>query len=146
MITELIVSAIAVTLFVAIYYWLTGKPPGSRIIEQEPPISSGLDESQANLMFFYASWCPHCKNAEQSWHSLQQLIKNNKYTYGGKKVEFEEINAETNKGKTSLFKIEGYPTFKVQTKDKIYEMVGKPDVLNFREFLKKALGDEKVSS
>jgi thiol-disulfide isomerase/thioredoxin len=145
MITEIIVSLIVVIGFIGIYYAVTGTPPGARIIEQEPPTSSGLDDNQANFMFFYATWCPHCKTAQQPWHSLKQFIKNSGYSYGGKTVSFEEVNAETDKGKSALYSIMSYPTFKVQTKDKIYEMVGKPSVTNFREFLKKALGDEKPS-
>lgn len=144
MLTELIVSAIVVISFIGIYYLVTGTPPGARIIEQTPPVG-GLDSNQANFMFFYASWCPHCKTAQQPWHSMQQLVKNSGYTYGGKTVSFEEINAETDKGKTALYNIQGYPTFKVQTADKLFEMVGRPSVENFREFLKKALGDEKLS-
>jgi thiol-disulfide isomerase/thioredoxin len=145
MITELIVSAIVVIGFIGIYYWYTGTPPGARLIEQEPPMESGLDENQANFMFFYASWCPHCKVAQQPWHSLKQFIKNAGYKYGGKTVTFEEVNAETDKGKSALYSITAYPTFKLQTSDKLFEMVGKPTVENFREFLKKALGDEKAS-
>jgi hypothetical protein len=58
--TELIVSLIVVLSFIGIYYWVTGTPPGARLIEQEPPTDSKLDGNQANFMFFYASWCPHC--------------------------------------------------------------------------------------
>ena len=96
-------------------------------------------------MFFYTSWCPYCKSAKQPFYSLKQLIENARYTYGGKTVSFEEINAETDKGKAALYNIQAYPTFKVQTSTKVYEMLGKPTVANFREFLNKALGDEKVS-
>lgn len=146
MIVELIVSAIVVTVIIWSYYMISGRPPGAKLIEQTPPVESGLDDNHANLMFFYATWCPHCKHAEQPWRSLQQVIKNGKHTYGGKTVSFEQINAETDKGKTSLYSIIGYPTFKLQTKDKLYEMSGVPTVNNFREFLKKALGDEKASN
>jgi len=145
MLVELIVSAIVVFGLIGLYYLWTGTPPGSRLLQQQPPTASGLDDHQANLMFFYATWCPHCKTAQQPWRSLQQFIKNSGYTYGGKTVSFEEINAETDKGKTALFNIQGYPTFKLQTADKLYEMVGKPTTLNFREFLKKALGAEKTT-
>jgi thiol-disulfide isomerase/thioredoxin len=144
MLTELIVSAIVVLGFIAIYYAVTGTPPGARIIEQTPPVG-GLDTHQANFMFFYATWCPHCKTAQQTWRSMKQVIGNSGYTYGGKTLSFEEINAETDKGKSALYNIKGYPTFKVQTADKLFEMVGKPTVDNFREFLKKTLGDEKSS-
>ena len=143
MISEIIVSLIVVLGFIGIYYLWTGTPPGSRIIEQEPPTSSGLDENQANFMFFYATWCPYCKHAQQPYHSLKQFIKNSGYTYGGKKVTFQEINAEADKGKNSLYNITAYPTFKIETSSKVYRMVGRPSVVNFREFLKKALGDEK---
>jgi thiol-disulfide isomerase/thioredoxin len=145
MIVEGIVSLLVVVLAVWGYYLWTGTPPGAKLIEQTPPVSSGLDDNQANLMFFYATWCPHCKTAQQPWRSLQQTIKNSGFKYGGKTVTFEDINAETDKGKSALYSIKGYPTFKIQTKDKLFEMVGRPSVTNFREFLKKALGDEKTS-
>jgi thiol-disulfide isomerase/thioredoxin len=145
MIVEGIVSLIVVVLVLWGYYAWTGTPPGAKLIEQTPPVASGLDDNQANLMFFYATWCPHCKTAQQPWRSLQQTIKNSNLKYGGKTVSFEEINAETDKGKSALYSIKGYPTFKLHTKDKLFEMVGRPSVANFREFLKKALGDEKTS-
>lgn len=138
-------AAIVVVGAIWIYYMVTGTPPGAKIIVQEPPTDGGLDDDQANFMFFYASWCPHCKTAQQPWHSFKQLVTNNKFIYGGKRVTFEEINAEVDKGKSALYNIQGYPTFKVQTSDKLYEMVGKPTAANFREFLKKALGDEKTA-
>jgi len=71
------VSFIVVLSSIGLYYWWTGTPPGARLIEQEPPTASGLDDNQANFMFFYATWCPHCKTAQQPWHSLKQFIKNN---------------------------------------------------------------------
>ena len=143
MIIELVVSLIIVLIAITGYYMFTGTPPGAKLIEQTPPSDSGLDDHQANMMFFYATWCPHCRHAKPSWQSLMQVIKNDDLTYGRKKVSFEEVNAEIDKGKTSLYNIQAYPTFKLQTKDKLYEMVGAPTVTNFREFLKKALGDEK---
>lgn len=145
MITELIVSLIVVLVAIWGYYMFTGTPPGARLVEQEPPVDGGLDAGQSKLMFFYASWCPHCKHAKQPWQSLMQTIKNQGLTYGGKTVTFEEINAEVDKGKSALYNINAYPTFKLQTSDKLYEMIGAPTVANFREFLKKALGSEKVT-
>lgn len=145
MITELIVSLIVVLIAIFGYYMFTGTPPGARLVEQTPPVDGGMDDGQAKLMFFYATWCPHCKTAKDPFHSLQQLVKNQGLTYGGHTVSFEEINAEVDKGKTALYNISAYPTFKLQTSDKLYEMVGAPTVANFREFLKKALGDEKAT-
>lgn len=146
MITELVVSLIVVLTAIGLYYAFTGTPPGARLIEQDLPVESGLDDSQANLMFFYATWCPHCKHAKDPWHSFQQLVKNQGLTYGGTRLSFEEVNAEVDKGKSALYNIQAYPTFKLQTKTKLFEMVGAPTVTNFREFLKKALGSEKSTN
>lgn len=145
MIVELIVSLIVVLIAIFGYYSITGTPPGARILEQTPPVDGGLDDGQAKMMFFYATWCPACRNAKGPYQSLQQLVKNQGLTYGGTHVSFEEINAEVDKGKSALYNIVAYPTFKIQTKDKLYEMVGAPTVTNFRDFLKKALGSEKVT-
>ena len=143
---ELIASLVTVVATIVIYYYITNVPPGAKLIIQEiPEFSEAVDNNTARLMFFWASWCPYCKQAWQPWKSLQQVIKNDNLTYGGKSVSFEDINAETNKGKAALYKINAYPTFKVVTDKKVYEMLGKPTVPNLREFLKKALGDEKAS-
>lgn len=146
MIVELIVSLIVVLVAIFAYYSITGTPPGARLIEQTPPVDGGMDDGQAKFMFFYATWCPHCRTAKDPWHSFKQLVSNQGLTYGGNKLVFEEINAEIDKGKTALYNINAYPTFKLLTNNKMYEMVGAPTVSNFRDFLKKALGSEKSTS
>ena len=122
----------------------TGTPPGAKLIEEDR-MDGTLDEGQATLMFFYAPWCPHCKHATQPWRSFEQLVKNNRYTYGGHTIAFEEINADVDKGRSARYNIDAYPTFKLQTSTKLYQMIGPPTVSNFRSFLQQALGAEKPS-
>ena len=142
--TELLVSLAVDLILVLAYYFISGTPPGARVIVQELPVDSGLEDNQATFMFFYTTWCPHCKNAETPWHSFKQLLKNRNSTFGGKSVTFEEINGDVDKGKKALYDIKAYPTFKVITKDKVFEMVGKPNTDNFKSFLEKTLGSEKT--
>ncbi len=96
--SELLISLIVVLImtvgFVLVYKWSSGIFPGSKIIVTDPPIEhSGLEPSQAKFMFFYTSWCPHCKTAHGPWNSFKQMVKNENVTYGGFKVIFEDINA-----------------------------------------------------
>lgn len=143
--TYFVVAVVVVTLFVVIYYAVTKTWPGSRMIVAKPPVEhNGIDENSAKFMFFYTTWCPWSKKAQTPWSSFKQEHKNTKYTYGGKSIVFEEINADTDKGKAALYQIKGYPTFKLETKDTIYEMKGAPTTESFREFLKNALGAEKI--
>ena len=57
---------------------------------------------------------------------------------------FEDINAEANKGKAALYKIQAYPTFKLETHNKVVELKAVPDPLNFDAFLVSALGKKVV--
>lgn len=144
MILEIIVALVAVVGSILAYYHFYNIPPGSRLIVQPPPSTSSLDDNHAKLLFFYTPWCPWCKKAEPAFSSLKQMFKNDTYTYGGKTIFFEEINAESDKGKAALYNITAYPTFKIETATKMYEMRGKPSVTAFRTFLTSALGAEKI--
>ena len=138
------VSLTVVLAFIAIYYFATGIIPGARSIVTSPPIEGAVDENSAKFMFFYTPWCPWCKKAQQPWASMKELLKNSRYTYGGKNVSLEEINCDGDKGKAALYKIVGYPTFKVETDKTVTEFSGQPTVTNFRNFLKEVLGAEKA--
>lgn len=128
---------------IVIYYTVWGIMPGASVVSvTAPPTSNGLDENQAKFIFFYTTWCPWSKKAQQPWASLKEFQKNTPKTYGGKTVIFEEVNAESEEGKAALYGVKAYPTFKLETKDKVYEMLGKPSVPAFRAFLITVLGQE----
>jgi thiol-disulfide isomerase/thioredoxin len=143
MILEIIIALLVVVISIVGYRTLTGIWPGSRMIIQDPPVSSSkVSQSDAKFMFFYTEWCPYSQKAKDPWLSFQQTLKNTPRTYGGKRITFEEIDAEAERGKSALYQIKQYPTFKLQTSDKVYEMLGKPTVASFRAFLISALGKE----
>jgi thiol-disulfide isomerase/thioredoxin len=139
-----IVALIIVGAFIGIYYYRTGILPGSKTIIMDPPIEGAVDADNAKFMFFYTPWCPWCKKAQQPWASMKELLKNSRYTYGGKNVSLEEINCDGDKGKAALYKINSYPTFKVETDKKVTEFSGQPTTKNFRDFLTDVLGPEKA--
>ena len=143
--TFLIVLVTCILIVVGWKYW-KGYYPGSSYIVEEPPITrNGLDEGQAKFMFFYTPWCPHCKTSHPVWSSLKETLKNTPATYGGHTVLFEEINCDADKGKSALYKIEGYPTFKLETDSKLYDFKGKPSVTALDAFLVQVLGQKKTS-
>jgi len=141
--TAAIVATLVVLIFILGFYSYTGIWPGAKIIQQRPTPDNTIEPGKAKFMFFFASWCPHCRDAEPAVASFKQLVQNSNFTYGGNTIAFEEINAYADKGKAALYKIKAYPTFKVETKDALYEMTGAPTVSNFRAFLVSALGAEK---
>ena len=143
MITALLISAIVVGILIVMYRSMTGIWPGARLVIEDAPVTAtGISDGEAKFMFFYTDWCPFCVKAKSQWSSFKQMMKNNPKTYGGKTIYFEEVNCDTQVGRAALYKIDSYPTFKLQTKEKVYRMTGKPTVDSFRSFLKSALGNE----
>ena len=142
-----LIVVITVAGSVGIYYAVTGIIPGASVIAvTDAPITtaSGMDKDQSKFMFFYAPWCPYSKAAEESWASLKQDYKNSPQNYGNKTISFEDIDGDNQKAKMALYGVTKFPTFKFQTDDKVYEMLGSPSVANFRTFIKTVL-DKKSS-
>jgi len=145
--TALGVVIVVVLVFVLFFRKERGFYPASKLIVEDPPIShNGLEAGQARFMMFYTTWCPWCKKAQAPWRSFKQSLKNTPVEYGGYKVRMEEINAEMDKGKSALYKVKAYPTFKLETIDKVISFQGVPDPLTFDAFLTAALGSKTSSS
>ena len=126
-------------------YW-KGFYPGSAYTIEEPPITkNGMDEGQAKFMMFYTTWCPWSHKAWPKWRSFKQQMKNTPTKYGGHEIIFEEIDCEADTGKAALYKVTGYPTFKLITTEKTYVMQGTADPLTFDVFLKGTLGEKSTS-
>jgi thiol-disulfide isomerase/thioredoxin len=143
--TSLTVVAVVLIGGILIFRYTQGFYPGSRVIVGEPPLEqNGLDTSQARFIFFYAPWCPWSKKATKPHHSFKQNYLNNPSTYGGKTIVFEEIDATQDKGKAALYKVKAFPTFKLETQDKLFEYRGVPDAKKFQEFLRDALGTQLI--
>jgi len=137
------IALVIVALAIGLYYAFKGVVPGASLYVTTPPITNnGIDDKSAKFMMFYTTWCPYSKSAQKPWTSFKQMLKNNPKTYGGRSIMFEEINAEADEGKAALYRIQAYPTFKLETDSNVYEMIGKPEPNTFRAFLISALGEE----
>jgi len=127
-------------LFVGVYWLVRGFPPASRMVLQESPTTVAVDPGKAHLLFFYTKWCPYSQEAEPEVRSLKTLIED--YTYGGKVVDIQFINCESDKKQCSQYKVDSYPTYKLQTTSTTYEYLGPPKTDVLRQFLVSALGPE----
>ena len=143
MIKEALIVVVTFVIIVAAYRFFVGYYPGSKFIIEDPPLEkNGLDSDQARLMFFYTTWCPWSTKARPAWNSFKQLLTNTPAKYGGKTIIFEEINAESDKGKAALYRVTEYPTFKLETNDKLFRFQAIPDPATFEAFLTSALGEK----
>jgi hypothetical protein len=142
------VLVVTLTFFIVIaaYRFFVGYYPGSKFIVEDPPVQhNGLDADQARFMFFYTTWCPWSTKAQKPWKAFKQMLKNNPVKYGGKTIIFEDINAEADKGKAALYNVREYPSFKLETKDKVFVLQAIPDPATFEVFLTGTLGVKSAS-
>ena len=101
------------------------------------PIEDKTSNVDAELIFFFADWCPHCKKAMPHWEEV-------KSSYSGKVVNgytliFTEVDCskETDEMKknTAEYEIEGYPTIKLVKDGQIIEYDAKPDKDTLEKFI-----------
>jgi thiol-disulfide isomerase/thioredoxin len=141
-----LIIIVAVILFAIIagfyyyYYILPGmqskyKPNNEKILNDN---GSG---NTAELLFFYANWCPHCKTAKPIWHELKNEYQNK--TINGYIVIFTEIDcseetAEVDK-MMNQYGVEGYPTIKLLKDGQVIEYDAKPTKETLTQFLNTVL-------
>ena len=126
--------------FVFVYWAFRGFLPGSRVVEQPLVAPNELDTKTAKFKFFYVNWCPYSKEALEKMKELEGLLSQN--TYGGKHVVIEFIDCENRKDDCALYKVDAYPTYKLETNSKMFEYVGPANIQTYITFLKSELGKE----
>jgi thiol-disulfide isomerase/thioredoxin len=125
--------------FVGFYWAFRGFPPGSRVVISELP-KQKKNAGEATFYFFYTSWCPYSKDAKPKVESLRDFVLD--YTYGGKQINVEFINCDVDRKTCELYKIDAYPSYKLETANNLYTYDGPAEVSVFREFFISALGPE----
>lgn len=91
------------------------------------------ERSEAELLFFYAPWCPHCKKALP----IMEKIMND---YDGKlinntKVIFRIINTDENTELADQYQVEGIPTIKLVKDGQVIDYEAKTEYDTMVEFL-----------
>jgi thiol-disulfide isomerase/thioredoxin len=110
--------------------------PNSEITDNDSP-----NGNTAELLFFYADWCPHCKTAKPIWNELKTEYENK--TINGYKVIFTEVNCSEETAEVdklmNQFNVEGYPTIKLLKDGQIIEYDAKPSKDTLVQFLNTVL-------
>jgi len=96
---------------------------------------------EAELLLFYAEWCPHCKTAKPIWDDLKSQYENK--TINGYTVIFTEINCTQETAEVeqmmNKYHIEGFPTIKLLKDGEIVEYDAKPSKDTLVQFLNSVL-------
>jgi thiol-disulfide isomerase/thioredoxin len=105
-------------------------------INREPSDSSDSSKN-AELLFFFADWCPHCNRSKPEWEEVRTEYEGK--TINGHVVKFKEIDCTNETEDTERlidkYKIEGYPTLKLIKDGSVIDFDAKVSKDNMVEFL-----------
>ena len=143
--TLMIIGAVILFAIIGVYYYYYYMAPQMKAKYQ--PNSEHVQEggngngNSAELLFFYADWCPHCKTAKPIWNDLKSEYENK--TINGYKVVFTEVNCSEETAEVekmmNQYNIEGYPTIKLLKDGQIIEYDAKPSKDTLTQFLNTVL-------
>jgi thiol-disulfide isomerase/thioredoxin len=139
--TLIIIAAAVLFIILAIFYYFYYVVPKSKFQVNNNSQNSNTPTNSAELLFFYADWCPHCKTAKPIWNDLKSQYQNK--TINGYQVIFTEINcseetAEVDK-MMNQYNVEGYPTIKLLKDGQVIEYDAKPSKETLTQFLNTVL-------
>jgi thiol-disulfide isomerase/thioredoxin len=142
-----IVGVIALIGLALILYFFVFKPMSTTQVnysannERDTYSSQNSNSKDAEIMFFYVDWCPHCKTAKPAWNDVKSEYENK--TINGYTVIFTEINCteETAEVESLMnkYNIEGFPTIKLLKDGQVIEYDAKPTKETLTQFLNTVL-------
>jgi len=141
----LILVSLVFFILVGIYYYnnhiLPKLHPSFKSNNELLPSSAANGSKQAELLLFYADWCPHCKTAKPIWNEIKDEYENK--TINGYSIVFTEVNCTTESAEVeklmNQYKVEGFPTIKLLKDGQVVEYDAKPSRENLNQFLNTVL-------
>ncbi len=101
----------------------------------------GSGNKQASLMFFYANWCPHCKEAKPEWNKIKEYYETNSVNgYNIKCIEYDcteptpEVESVMDK-----YKVDSYPTIILEADGSTKQLTVKPTQHTISNFVNETL-------
>jgi len=139
----IIITILLFAILAIVYYYYYVSPklnakyhPNS----EQVPIGNG-NGNNAELLFFYADWCPHCKSAKPIWNDIKTEYENK--ILNGYKITFTEINCSEETVEVdklmNQYNVEGYPTIKLIKDGQVIEYDAKPTKETLTQFLNTVL-------
>jgi len=127
--TFIIIGVIILFIIIALlYYFYYISPSLKPKYHHNSELQTANSGNTAELLFFFADWCPHCKAAKPIWNELKIEYENN--TINGHKIIFTEVDCSEESTEVeklmNQYNVEGYPTIKLLKDGEIIEYDAKP--------------------
>ena len=125
-----------IVLSITAYYVIRTTQTKMKTQLEDGEVKAGSSKD-AEIMFFYANWCPHCKAAKPHWEELKEEYQGkniNGYTLVFTDIDCTEETPDV-KEKTNEYEIEGYPTIKLVKDGQVVDYDAKPTKDTLEKFI-----------
>ena len=125
-----------IVLSITAYYVIRNTQTKMKTQLEDGEVKAGSSKD-AEIMFFYANWCPHCKAAKPHWEELKEEYQGkniNGYTLVFTDIDCTEETPDV-KEKTNEYEIEGYPTIKLVKDGQVVDYDAKPTKDTLEKFI-----------
>jgi thiol-disulfide isomerase/thioredoxin len=125
-----------IVLSITAYYVIRNTQTKMKTQLEDGEVKAGSSKD-AEIMFFYANWCPHCKAAKPHWEELKDEYQGkniNGYTLVFTDIDCTEETPDV-KEKTNEYEIEGYPTIKLVKDGQVVDYDAKPTKDTLEKFI-----------
>jgi thiol-disulfide isomerase/thioredoxin len=143
-ITYIIIAVVLLIIGYGIYVYYVKpmlKPNSMNTAEVYNTSTTGGNTNEAELILFYADWCPHCKTAKPEWNNVKSQF--NGKVINGYTVTFTEVNCTTETPQSQQlmdqYKVEGFPTIKLVKGNQVIDFDAKPTTQSITQFLNSVL-------
>ena len=142
-ITMIIIGSVILFAIIAIiiYFYYVAPSMKPKYEPNNEPASGGSHGKTAELLLFYADWCPVCKTAKPIWNDFKTEYENK--TVNGYKLIFTEIDCTEETAEVeklmNQYSVEGYPTIKLLKDGQVIEYDAKPSKETLTKFLNTVL-------
>jgi thiol-disulfide isomerase/thioredoxin len=131
----------AVIAGVYIFFYYIPSLKSSYKPNREHVTNGSSDSKTAEMLLFYADWCPHCKTAKPIWEEVKAQYENK--IINGYQVVFTEVNCTSENAEVeqmmNKYNIEGFPTIKLLKDGQVIEYDAKPSKETLNQFLNTVL-------
>jgi thiol-disulfide isomerase/thioredoxin len=130
---------VVIIIFIGGYYLYNTYVVNSTETFSNNQIGSG--NKDAKLMFFYANWCPHCRDAKPEWNKIKDYYKTNSVNgYNINCIEYDctEPSPEV-ESVMDQYNVDSYPTIILETNNMTKQLSVKPTQHTITNFVNENL-------